>query len=213
MQFELDENQAVVWVIESPKIFRRFGQELMAQADGHEGRFILSDYDKQLDIKQNMEVILTPYAIDLNDKKCLNKIYAELKVLAYNEQYYTATQTVLNQIHHYLITLEQDTCIDLSFAEPDLIQLWKASGVKADDTECDLLPIIVQYLKIAVRLLDKKVLVFVNLSFYLEESEIEELLQEAFYLKVSLILIEQRELSFSTGVKYYIIDKDHCEIC
>lgn len=212
MQLEFEENQAVVWVMEAPQIFRKYGQELMAQADGHEGGFVLSDGDTILDIKQNLEVILTPYAIDLNDRKCLNKIYAELKALAYSEQHYVETQAILGQIHNYLIALEQDTCVNLSYAEPDFVQILKAFGIEIGDAEQDMLSKAAQYLKVAAWLLNKKVLVFVNLSFYLEKSEIEELLREAFYLKIAVILIEQHEISFSVAAKRYIIDKDNCEI-
>lgn len=212
MQIEFKENQVVVWVMESPRIFRKYGQELMAQANGTDGGFVLSHGNNILDIGQKLEVILTPYGIELNDKKCMNKIYAELKNLAYSEQYYMETQSILSQIHNYLIALEQDACVDLAYTEPDLAQVLKAFGVRVDDAECGLLSKMSQYLKIAVKLLDKKVVVFVNLTFYMEESEIEKLLREAFYLKIAVVLIEQRELSFSVDTKCYIIDNDNCEI-
>lgn len=212
MQLEFEENQAVVWVMESPQLFRKYGQELMTQADGGEGGFILSDGDNILDIKHNLEVILTPYSLDLNDRKCLNRMYAELKDLAYSEQHYVETQSVLGQIQKYLITLEQDARIDLSYTEPDFVQLLKVFGTGIGDIEQDMLSKTAQYLKVAAILLNKKVLVFVNLSFYLEKKEIEELLKEAFYLKMFVILIESHEIDFSVASKRYIIDKDNCEI-
>ena len=212
MQLEFQENQVIVWVMESPRIFRRYAEELMAQADGAEGGFTLSEKDCILDMRQKAEVVLSPYMVDLNDKRCLGKLYAELKELAYGEQYYMQTQSILAQLQSYLLGLEQDASIELNYAEPDLTQIFKVCGIKPDVSQQDLVTRLAQYLKAAVRLLDKKVIFFVNLSFYMTVDELEALLKEAFYLKIAVVLIESHEINFSVCTKCYTIDKDNCEI-
>lgn len=212
MQLEFTENQVIVWVIESPGVFRRYVEELLAQLEGGEGDFVLSESENTMDIRQKLEVILTPYAVDLNEKRCISKVYAELRDLAYDELHYSETQSVLGQVGKYIMELEQDCSVNLSYTEPDLNQLFKAFGIRIEDNERELLTVLTQYLQIAGRLLGRKILIFVNLSFYLEKSEIEELLQEAFYLKLFPVLIEQEEIHFSVNTKCYIIDRDSCEI-
>lgn len=213
MQLDFDENEAIVWSIESPIAFRKHLDELLAQIGGEEGKFILSQDCGEASIPKNMELILNPFLIDINDKKCLNKLYSELVETAYGEKYYLATQQLLSEISGYFFDMEQEASIALTFEdEIDFLQLMKAVGIKAEDGEKDLLGRLEQYLKVIANLLHKKIIVFVNLTSYLTEQEIGELVLQADYLKIFIVLIESRENRFSFPAKYYIIDKDGCEI-
>ena len=58
---------------------------------------------------------------------------------------------------------------------------------------------IIQYMKIMSELMGKKLLVFVNIRSDLEKDQIQELMKNAVYNE--------------KDKKYYIIDKDGCEIC
>ena len=103
--------------------------------------------------------------------------------------------------------------MELSYeAELDFIQLLKATGIKLEEYNDSLVEHLAQYIKAVAKLLKKKVIVFVNLSAFLEKEEIEQLIQQAFYLKVYVILIEPREIDLEISKKCYIIDKDSCEI-
>ena len=213
MKVELIENQVIIWEIESPAIFRKYLEELLSQSNGQEGKFVLSADDLQeMEFHKNVELILSPFEVDVNDKKYLNKIYAELKQLAFEEKYYLQTQQLCSSISSYLLELEQDISIHLTFErEIDFGQIIKASGIKIED-ESRLLEKLVQYLQVAAYLMKKRVIIFVGLSMYLEEEEREELLKQAFYLKLYVILLEQQEICCTSSYKRYIIDKDECEI-
>ena len=69
-----------------------------------------------------------------------------------------------------------------------------------------------QYMKIMSELLGKKLLIFVNIRSYLENDQIRELMKNAVYNEISLLFIENIQRDFSKDEKYYIIDKDNCEI-
>lgn len=69
-----------------------------------------------------------------------------------------------------------------------------------------------QYMKIMSELLGKKLLIFVNIRSYLENNQIRELMKNAVYNEISLLFIENIQRDFSKDEKYYIIDKDNCEI-
>lgn len=58
----------------------------------------------------------------------------------------------------------------------------------------------------------KKVLVFINIRSYLENEQIQELIKNAVYNEISLLFIENIQRDFSEMKKYYIIDKDECEV-
>ncbi len=62
------------------------------------------------------------------------------------------------------------------------------------------------------RILNKHVVVFVDLSAYLEQKEMILLFEQAFYLKIHVVLIEKDEICLAFPKKTYIIDSDGCEI-
>lgn len=72
---------------------------------------------------------------------------------------------------------------------------------------------IIQYMKIMSELMGKKLLVFVNIRSDLEKDQIQELMKNAVYNEIALLFIENIQRDFSKDKKYYIIDKDSCEIC
>ena len=212
MQIDCKENQAVLWIMESPRIFRTYLEAFLCQMQTREGRFVLSEDDKELELYKAAELILNPFEIDVNDKKILNKIYSELKEFAFGESYYLKTREMFGLLTSYFMELEKEMCIPLTCAEPDLVQVLKALDVKTEESECDMVEMIGQYLHLAAKLMNKKVIVFVNLSAYLESWVIEKLLKEAFYLKLYVILMERQEIDLAISKKCYIIDRDYCEI-
>ena len=54
------------WVIESPEYFSEYVMELAEQVEGKEGRFVLSDNEKEADISKNVELIFNIFALDIN---------------------------------------------------------------------------------------------------------------------------------------------------
>lgn len=213
MQMLFQENQVVIWCIESPTILRKFLTELTNQVLDQKGKFVLSEQEHILDIGKYVDLLLTPFAADVNEKRNLNKIYAELKEIAFDETHYLSTKQILGEIIDYFSELEQETSVDITFDEEiDFNQLLKAAGIKIETYDGDTLSRLGQYLQVMAKLLQKKIVVFVNLSFYLEKEEIEELLKQAFYLKLHVLLIEQKEIKLDLSYKQYIIDNDNCEI-
>lgn len=212
MQIVFQENQAAFWIIESPRTLRTYLEELYDQTLGQEGNFVLSDQDMELDLSKRAEVILSPWEVDLNEKKVLNKIYSELKELAFSESYYLETQQLISSITSYFLDLEKDASVNLACEELDFSQLLKALGIRIDDVSDNRVDMLGQYLHVLSKLMGKQLVIFCNLSNYLEIWEIEALLKEAFYLKLYVLLIERSEYDVALDKKCYIIDRDNCEI-
>ena len=85
-------------------------------------------------------------------------------------------------------------------------------GIKYEVLEENFLERLVRYMRIVERLLKKKLFVFVNLRSYLSNQQIDELIKEATYQEIQLLLIETCARDCIEGVTRYIIDKDGCEI-
>ena len=68
-QIIFSENKVNVLTIENKTFFTEFVSELFSQYSGNEGKFILSEDDKELSIPKTCELILNPINLDINNKQ------------------------------------------------------------------------------------------------------------------------------------------------
>ena len=201
------------WIIESPELFARYLQELYGQYAKCEGKFVLSQNIKELDISKYVEIITDPFAVDLNGRKIINKLYTELNELSKTEMMYTKTLQLAQHIQEYLLDLESNTNHILQFnGEMDVTGLLKTMDVKIEDCTEKFFERLVCYIKNVIGVLSVKVFVFINLRSYLTDNQMEELIQEITYQEVHALFIENQERTCLKGGIRYIIDKDGCEI-
>ena len=201
---ELDYRKATEWIIESPALFQKYVHLLNLQAEGEEGGFVLSDDDIILDISKYVEIVVSPFALDFEDRRIQKKLYLQLQKTAYGED---------ADLQSYIFRLESICGYDIEIdTAMDVQQLFKALGVKMEGGEYDFSEKLAQYMKLMSELMGKKVLVFINIRSYLENEQIQELIKNAVYNEISLLFIENIQRDFSEMKKYYIIDKDGCEV-
>lgn len=210
----LDENTAFTeWIIESPDIFSEYIQELNGQLAGEEGRFVLSENNKELDLEKKADMVINPFSVDVNSRKILNKLYQELTGLSREEQMHTKTLELFRHIQEYMLDLEQCTSYILEFdQEIDIAALLKAVNVHYEMKDVNFLEKIVQYIKIMAAVAGTKLFVIVNLRSYLTDLQMQNLIQECEYQDIKILFIENQQRSCMKGGKRYIIDIDKCEI-
>lgn len=201
------------WVIEAPELFSKYVQELLMQQTQKEGNFVLSEADKILDISKVADIIVNPLAVDINDKKVLNKLYLLMNDMAFSEDIYMQTQQIMQCIYEYILDMEQRSDYVLSIDETiDINMLLKAAGVKFEVYEEDFVDTLSRYIQLASKLLHIKLFVFINLRSFLNEKQLTSLIQDAMYQNVELIMIENQQRTCVDNMKSYIIDKDNCFI-
>ena len=187
--------------------------ELAEQCKGQEGRYVLSDKEKEVDLAKNVEIIFDIFSLEINEKRILNKLYSEMNELAKSEEFFVKTQEVIQGIQKYLLDLEYATDYILTFEqEIELPALFKAAGLRHEEIEENYFERIIRYVKIVVSILHIRVLVFVNLRSYLTDEQIQELMEEALRQQIYVVLVENSQKNCIEGEKRYIIDKDMCEI-
>lgn len=212
----IEDNSCVCneWIIEEPIAFSEYVKELFYQINGGEGNFVLSCDEKEQDISKLMDMIIDPFSVNINDRKIINKLYSELSQTAYNNENYLYTQNLLSNIQKYFLDLEQSSnyVLDIT-SEIDIRALYKALDVKLEIYTDDFFEMINQYIKIDAELMKKEVIVFINLGSYLSKEQLEELIKNAAYNEIKLLLIENYQKDyFLKDTRYIIIDKDGCEI-
>ena len=201
------------WIIESPDIFSEYVLELSTQIAGSEGRFVLSEKDKELDLAKKADVIFNPLTVDVNSRKILSKLYLELSNLSNGEQMYIKTVELLRHLQEYMLDLEQCTEYILEFdQEIDISALLKAVNIRYETKDMDFQERLIQYMKILAAMAGIKVFIFVNLRSYLTDHQMQEVIKEMKYQDIKGLFIESQQKDCIEGVKQYIIDIDRCEI-
>lgn len=201
------------WIIESPDLFAQYVEELLTQIAGQDGGFVLSQDDKELVMAKAVEMIVNPLTVDVNEKKILNKVYSELANLANGEEMYLRTREVLGLLHQYFGELEYHYTNTVTVEDEfDLQGLLKALGVKVEVASGDYFEKLIQYIKLLNDVLNKKLVILVNIRSYLSLEKVAQLVEFAKYNEINLLLIESMQREFTDVTKKFIIDADGCEI-
>ena len=208
-----DKYQVTEWVIESPDLFAQYVQELACQCNGEDGNFVMSQRHKIVEMAKYMEVVFNPLGVDINNKKIINRLYLELDQLAKQEDMYLQTVQIRHYLLEYLMELEQKSEYILDFEqEIDLTLIFKAAGIKHEIIEEDYLERLIRYMKVVSQVLGIKIITFINLRSYLNDVQMEQLLKDAIYQEIQILLVENQERTCLKDTFRYIIDKDKCEI-
>ncbi len=212
-QILLSPVQATEWVIESPRIFASVLQELNQQVQGEEGRFVLSADDKIIRLDKTAEIFWNPFSININDRKILNRLHAQLGESSVSEDMYLHTQTLVAALQAYMVKLEEQCPYMLRWnQEMEAEKLFKFMGVCLEDCSENFMENIEQFLRIAPDLLHTCLLILVNFSSYMTIEQKAALQKAAMYQEVSLLFLENKQRPFLNGERWYIIDEDGCEI-
>lgn len=178
-----------------------------------DGRFVLSQNGKELDMSKYAEIIFNVYELDVNNRKILNKVYQGLEDLAYTEDFFVQTQEMNQYLQEYILKLEEKTDFILHLEQQiDLNSLFKGLSVELDGIGESLLEKLVDYVKTITTLLDKRLLVFVNLRSYLTDEQISLVLNEMKYYQIQILFIENYARDCIEGARRCILDIDRCEI-
>ncbi len=215
-QFKLDfkENDRILFIIESPEVFRQLIQELMIGQTGEECGFVLSEENVPIKIQDNLKCIINPFELSLNERKLLSKLYELLKKEIQSTELLLENNEIYAMIENYSIHIFQQLDWELAYTDKSDIQnLLKFMDIKFAEHEESLIEKIIDYIKVSHDLIGIKCFVFVHLLSYLDEYEIEKLYEFAQYQKIIILLMESQQPSdikkFNSVI---IIDKNCCEI-
>ncbi len=210
--FVFEENLVHAWVVEKPAFFRALVSDLYAQMNGEEGKFVLSEAYKPVDIAKHMDLITQFIPFELNRKNLLAKICAAAEREAVNEHNYTRTQELLAEIERYANDLLFAYPYDFVYDKLTVGNLFKSIGIAVEDHYDREIERILDYMQL-VRDFDRdRIFVFVNLRSYFSTADLEAFFRDALARKFHLWLIDNREYPRFPGEQRFLIDEDLCEI-
>lgn len=212
IDIELEENKVYVLSIENPEAYSDFLRELWSQTKGIPGEIILAEGEKVFEISKLIDCIFNPFDLDCNEKRIMNKLFAELK------EYALANMVEENaQINSEMIQYVEKVVAAFPYAldyavEFDLVNLFKMYGICIKTGGETLLETIVDYLKIMKQIGKVSCFVFVGLKSFLKKKEVELLYEFAFYEKIYIIIVESKHTPMLNNEKCWIIDNELCMI-
>ncbi len=212
ISLEFEENKVLLIVIEERMLRLKLVADLYQQCVGGEGNFILSEDTKLLKMNKVADILMHPFSVDCNNRNVLSKLYQEIRDCG-NEDFYTEKEKINNEIllllDRIMLNVPYNITTSLDF---DLVELCKLYNVQLEDTSDTLLERLMEYLKVMSQLCSYKLFILLNISLYLNESEMKMLYECAAYQKVYLLLIEYTMPLHISDEKGCIIDKDGCII-
>ena len=208
-----DDILAHVCMVESPVRWREIQKELTSQYDGGEGQWVLSDDGKELKLGKEVEMVFNPLQLEENSRKVMTAFLKSLSEQAVSELYWREGQELNSVIQTFFGKLETEYSFGYTInAEIDFSALAKSMGIQIE-TEYDTdLERLVQYCILIKDLMKPKLFIFWNLRNYFSQSEMELFYDEISRREWKVLLMENSTIQKLVGEKWYIIDKDNCEI-
>ena len=212
LNIEFVENTYNVIVVESKALYSEMLFGLIAQSAGHEGDFILSEDNKILAAKNNIEIIIDPFRLDFANKRIMNKLYQELLEGLQDKLYED-----LGELNSFTVQLLDRAIADVEYPvnydiNTDVISLLKMYNVKLDDYSENIAERLCLYIKLMSRLCGIKLFVLANIGAFIDREDLELVYETLSYEKINVLMFESHERDWLNNETVLIIDRDKCLI-
>lgn len=211
---EIGENLFPVLSIEAPALLRSMVEDLLRQADGSEGSFVLSENWEPIPIHEKAVFLYDPFHIDMNDRKALSALYKNMQQLSVDPDHFVKTQELLSSIHAWLIDMESDMEMPVTHSGSiDIPSLLKAVEVRYDTDLPSLLDTVVRYMHMVCVLRNTRLMICYGFHSIFSASELSRIYDSAAYEKLPLLMLDGQLSGKADGrERIFVVDKDLCEI-
>ena len=158
-----------------------------------------------------MELITDPLSIEMNNRVILKKVIAAMEKCGQDAVYYERTQKLLAEIETYIndLSLNFDAeieCHDISFQ-----QILKATELTVADEYSRLVDKIYAYMELIREFEGDKLFIFVNLSSYIGNEQLQEFVNTVIGHSFRVLLIDSNDFEILDKENRLIVDCDLCE--
>ena len=212
-QVDFDEKKIPVIYIENPTHYSQIIGEFINQCKKVDGRFVLSNGSKEIPFDKSVDFIFNPFILDLNERKIITKLYQFLESNVV-EDYFADKMEVSIQILSFIDKLVSTQEYPLTYNQEISIQdVFKLVDVKIDLEAGKLVEQLVDYMNITRSLCEYELYIFVNLKQFINKEELDKLMKNCIYDKISILLLESSDLyERAQYEKKYVIDRDLCDL-
>ncbi|MBO4839428.1 MAG: type II-A CRISPR-associated protein Csn2 [Lachnospiraceae bacterium] len=199
-------------VIEEPRLFNSFVNELYSQLSGRDGRITVSEKDKPCSFSKKVEIVDRLVPFEVNTKALLSKLNIYFEQNALGPEYYEIGMQLLSEIEDYFNSMTMDLPCDVVFTKLNLGALVKALGIELRNDYHNLAEQVLDYLEL-VRVLERdKLLVFLNLRSFVSDTDLEIVSKDIVAKGYHVLLVDSHSRRRIPLENRITIDDDLCEI-
>lgn len=196
-------------VVESVKELRKIVDELLKSVQEENEDWILSEGEEIQKKGSLMEIIFSPWMIDVNNRKIQKGLLKQIIQCIQQGMEIDRVQHILSETRLLLDRINDELPFGFEYDVEDISEILKECNIRFYE-ERDLVIRLNQYMKICSEILGIRIFVFIGLKNYLTNEEIGILAREAGYLGCFILCMES--VSDGTEKNLILIDKDLCRV-
>ncbi len=195
-------------IVENVTQYRKIAEQMILGGDGN---ICFFENEEEVD-KKKILVIHDYFCLNLNDRKFLNRIYAQLDEEAQSGEMMLKTVTMQSVIAQYLEELMFQTDYNIVMEEEvNLQELFKAAGIHIYQEGESLMNKIVDYIGLYTQMFFSRLVVFVGLWEMFTPEEITKIFRYCELNKHYVFDVERRDGQEIFGNKI-LFDEDLCRV-
>ena len=208
----IEENEISSIVIESPRLFRSFVQDLIEGVEHGAGSFILSDGGEKLKLSESVDVLQTFVPFTLNSKAMSAALLKRVERIALMPERRLATAKVMSDLLRYVEELLLDIPHEVECEKGTIGAVLKGLGLRFVEDLEDYPNLVMGYLRLAREFLGIRLSVWINARSYLSDEELMGLLDVASSEKLAVLLVDGVAKKALPHERRLLVDEDLCEL-
>lgn len=169
LEVELKENVISVIVLEDATHRLALIEELYMQLNGKEGNWLLVEKEKSYELSKDVELILEPFSLQLNNRNLKTKLYQDIRIMA-DEYFGLQGMELHSHICGYLEKVLEKVPYPVRYkGEWSVLDILKLYDVELEELGDDVCEKLFQYIKLTNQVCGIKIFITVNLKQYMTE--------------------------------------------
>ena len=199
-------------VVESPKLMRDIVRELTTE-NGEHGLYI-TQAGEAMNFSSDIDVIFNPLKLDFNNRKAMTALLKMMVKTSLSEDFYFSTNELKTKIVKHLsdIIAAENFIFEVEPGEFSIDAIAKAANIHIVGDEDNFVELITDYVVMMTELAYIKLFIFVNLRSFLDDNELNQLVQNLQNHQINVLLLENQTRSKIKQSSRMVIDNDLCEI-
>lgn len=200
-------------IIEKKELFEKFIFDLEQSLLKEDIFFYIEENEKELPIEKYALMVVSPLDLRYNKKEfqkiLYNKLIEEIQVAGIQEQVVRNYEELYRQIE--CIANRTDFLIQMD-ENVDYGAIFKMLNIELEQPKGTFLQKLLDYIKIQMELLHKRIFFVINCAAYISNIWYEEIRKWCEYQGVIIIFVENQQSISHQEINEYILDQDLCEI-
>ena len=202
-------------IVEKPVFLLELCRELLAQAEGEDGRFVLSENYKPISIPRNLHFIDSPLRIEHNPRKAITALYKELEIFLAENPASGELQSLLDRMTDLLNQILLESRLELAGLEqPSWNSIFKFFSVSFRSDYSGMEEDISNYLNLAKSYLGFSFFAIFGVCQFLTAESLGLLCKQIAYDDLKVLFIESclPDEKRPPDIRILTVDSDLCEI-